>query len=93
MSLAEPTIQELVNRLEMGEQRFRSIEDKLDKICAATAPIEEMKKDVSATKDIVEAWATVKNAGRFIKWLSGVVLAFVAMIAAIKVGISNHIGG
>lgn len=86
----QPSHAEILARLDQGSAQFAMIEESIKEIREALqslpaikADVETMKGDVKATKDLVAAWAAVKTAGRFLKWLGGVVAA----IAAIKVGI------
>jgi len=48
------------------------------------ATLERIETEISATREIVEAWTTAKNVGRFAKWFAGIIAAFVAIWAAIK---------
>lgn len=83
-------------RLARGEERFAHIEEKLDRLLAAVssipeiqADLAEVKGDTAKTKEIVEAWAAVKNVGKFLKWFAGIVAAVSAIIVAIKVGAAH----
>ncbi len=84
----EVTREQIMASLERGQQRFKAIEDLLGKI---HADLEPMKKDIAETRELVEAWDAVKLAGRFVKWIAGVVAAVVAIGAAIKVGVAHVI--
>lgn len=75
-------------RLDKGDERFRMIDEKLDKLIAS---VDALKTDVAETKEIVEAWSAVKTWGRFIKWTGGIVAAFVAIGVAVKVGVAAAI--
>lgn len=72
--------EDVMNRLDNGDGRFRKVEEDLDDIKADVA---EMKETLVAIKDMVEAWTAVKTAGRFIKWLAGLAAIFVALKAGI----------
>lgn len=83
-------------RLARGEERFSHIEEKLDRLLEAVssipeiqADLAEVKGDTAKTKEIVEAWAAVKNVGRFLKWFAGIVAALSAIIVAVKVGAAH----
>ena len=75
------THEDLDIRLKAGEDRFTTIEEKLDKALLA---LTEVKSEVSQTKEIVEAWSAVKTLGRGIKWFSGTLTAVVAAWLVIK---------
>lgn len=78
--------EDIVERLERGDNRFRCIEEKMDAILNS---LEGIRSEVGATKEIVEAWGAVKTAGKFIKWLGGVVAAAIAILVAAKAGIAH----
>lgn len=86
---------DIMLRLKAGDARFARIEKMLremnkrslenaDKLATAAADAEQAKKAAAETKEIVEAWTTVKNAGRFVKWFSGIVTALGVIIIALK---------
>lgn len=68
------THEQLGKRLDQGDQRFANIERKLD----------DMAKDVAATRELVEALTAVKSVARFIKWAGGLAAAFAAFWALAK---------
>lgn len=81
-------------RLARGEERFAHIEEKLDRLLAAVssipeiqADLAEVKGDTAKTKEIVEAWAAVKNVGRFMKWTAGIVTAIGVILTGIVITI------
>lgn len=76
--------EDIMNRLDNGDGRFRKVEEDLDDIKADVA---EMKETLVAIKDMVEAWTAAKTAGRFIKWLGGVAAGLAAIFVALKAGI------
>jgi hypothetical protein len=83
-------------RFARGEERFRTIEDKLDQLLDAVACIPdiqsdlaEVKKDAATTKEIVEAWAAVKTVGKFLKWFAGIIAAVSAIIVAAKISAAH----
>lgn len=82
---------ELDQRLASGERRFSAIEDQLSNIISLLEPLPQMKadiaktkEDVSETKEIMVAYSTVKNVGRFIKWVAPIFAAIVAAVVTIK---------
>lgn len=81
------TEQDIIQRLDKGQERFRVIDENMRAILRAVEDVRDemkaMKAEVEKTKEIVEAWQTVKNAGRFTKWASGIVAAIGAAIGAI----------
>lgn len=84
----QPSHAELQNDLHFVQETVSTVEEKLDQIIASQASFAEQLKDVKktadATKDVVEAWDTARNLARFIKWVSGLIAALVAIAAAIK---------
>lgn len=81
------TREDIDNRLEKDEGRLSDIDSKLSEIAELLKPLPEMQKDIAATKELVEAWATVKNAGRFIKWTGTIAGAIVAIWLLLKAGV------
>lgn len=59
--------------LQRGEQRFDTIERKVD-------------EGNEATKELVEAWKMGTGLVRFMKWLSGFAVALAALWALIRAG-------
>ena len=82
------THEDIAVQLKHGEERFTKIEAALKRIEHAVAPVPAMRADIAATKEIVEAWQTAKNAGRFIKWLGGISAAIAALILLAKASAS-----
>ena len=83
-------------RLARGEERFKAIEEKLDRLLDAVssipeiqADLAEVKGDTAKTKEIVEAWAAVKTMGKFLKWSAGIIAAMSAIIVALKIGAAH----
>ena len=81
-------------RLARGEERFKAIEDKLDRVIEAVssipaiqADLAAVKKDAAATKEIVEAWSAVKTMGRFMKWTAGIVTAIGVILTGVVITI------
>lgn len=90
----EKDAEEVAARLARGEERFRTIEGKLDQLLkvvecipAIQSDLADVKEDAAKTKEIVEAWSTVKNMGRFIKWTGVIATALTATLGAIYVTI------
>lgn len=79
-----PDHQAIIDRLERGERKFASIEESIAKILAAVEPIPDMKANVDATKEIVQAWDAVKTGGRFLKWVAGLVAAIGVLVGFAK---------
>lgn len=67
-------------RLHRGEARFAQIEKQLEMIISCTEGLPAMQQDVAATREIVEAWTTAKNIGRFLKWFGPVAAAAAAVL-------------
>jgi len=44
----------------------------------------KMEEGISATKEIVQAWAAAKTSLQFVKWMAGIVAAILGIWAAIK---------
>lgn len=79
------TEEEIIQRLDQGTAQFAQIRDSLEEITEQLRPLPQMQKDITATKEIVDAWGAVKTGGKFIKWLAGVIAAIGIIIAATKV--------
>lgn len=93
------THEDILARMARGHERFRDIDTKLAVILDRLEPIPglqtdmaEMKEDVAQTKELVEAWTTVKTLSRFLKWVAGLIAAVVAIGIAAKTGIAQMIG-
>ncbi|MBS4048055.1 MAG: hypothetical protein KG075_17045 [Alphaproteobacteria bacterium] len=83
-------------RFARGEERFRAIEDKLDRLLDAVecipaiqSDLAEVKENAAKTKEIVEAWSAVKTMGKFLKWLAAIVAALTTILIAIKVSAAH----
>ena len=48
--------------------------------------IDGLTKEVAQTREIVEAWAAVKTAGKFLRWIGGIGGGIVAIYFGIKFG-------
>jgi hypothetical protein len=48
------------------------------------ATLERIEADLAKTKEIVEAWVTAKNMGKFAKWLAGIAGMVALGWAAVK---------
>ena len=77
---------ELEERLRKGDARFESMEGQLKAIAAAVSGVPEMQADVAATREIVEAWNTAKNLGRFLKWIGPILAAIAGAYIWLKAG-------
>lgn len=82
---------DIMRQLQNGAERFTKLEtllstviEKVEPIPQMQADIAEAKKDIAATKEIVEAWGAIKTAGKFIKWASGVLAGFLAIAAVMR---------
>lgn len=94
----EKDAEEVAARLARGEERFRTIEGKLDRLLDAVACIPDMqsdladvKEDAAKTKEIVEAWSAVKTMGKFLKWSAGIIGAVSAIIVALKISAAHFL--
>ncbi len=94
----EKEAEEVAARVVRGDERFRTIEGKLDRLLDAVECIPDMqsdladvKKDAAATKEIVEAWAAVKTMGKFLKWSAGIIGAVSAIIVALKISAAHFL--
>lgn len=67
-----------------GDARLSAIDKALKGIMEHVQHIPEMREQIAETRDIVEAWSTAKNVGRFIKWAGGILAALAAMWIAVK---------
>lgn len=92
----EKDAEEVATRLARGEERFRTIEGKLDQLLkvvecipAIQSDLADVKEDAAKTKELVEAWAAVKTMGKFLKWSAGIIAAMSAIIVALKVGAAH----
>lgn len=71
MTPHDPTIKESMSRMEQ-------------KIDALIASVDALKAEVAETREIVEAWKSVKLWGEFVKWAAGIITAACVMFAAWK---------
>ena len=96
MAAAQPTHAEIMTRLDRGNDRFARIEESQSEMLtevremrhqfeAAMRQLEEQTREIAKTREIVEAWGAVKTAGRFIKWLGGIIAALGAIYAAVRI--------
>lgn len=79
-------IDHVEGRLDKGEVRFLAVEKKLDEVLELLKVLPAMQADIAETKEIVEAYSTVKNMGRFLKWAAGILGAITVIIIAVKTG-------
>ncbi len=63
-----------------------------DEMANLKTEVHDMRKEVAATKELVEAWTTVKTMGRFIKWFSGLLTGAAAIWLLMKVGAQHLVG-
>lgn len=56
----------------------------LEEIKKLVAPIPDLTKKVTATKEIVELWNAAKTGGKFLKWCAGVLGALTIILVALK---------
>lgn len=73
-------------RLERDEERFSALAQKLD---ALLADVRAVKGDTSTTKEMVNAWTTVKTMGLFLRWAAGIAAAITGLFVVIKSGASS----
>ena len=64
----------------------------LKDISESLSVLPAMQEDISSTKEIVEAWGAVKVAGKFLKWISGIVMAVAVIFLAGKTTLIGWIG-
>ena len=84
-------VDELKDRVERVEDEFASVPGIISEMAGmrrevtqALKPLEQMQKDIAATRGVVEAYDTVKNNGRFVMWLGGLVAVLAASWAAVS---------
>lgn len=94
----EKDAEEVAARLARGEERFRTIEGKLDRLLEAVecipaiqSDLADVKEDTAKTKEIVEAWSAVKTMGKFLKWSAGIIGAASAIIVALKISAAHFL--
>lgn len=72
---------DMARRAQQGDAHVAAFEKKLSAILAS---IDETKEEVVKTREVVEAFETVKNLGKFIKWASTVIAGLVALWVFVK---------
>lgn len=86
--MTTPSHADIYSRIGNIEGQFAAMDEKLDRIIKAQEDMQgqlaEVKKTADATKDVVQAWDTARNVGKFVKWLAGVIAALGAITVAIK---------
>lgn len=87
--MIEPTHADILARLDAGNRRFSDLEEAIKQIGISVGCLPAMQKDISETRDIVEAWQAAKAMGKFVKWAAGIVIAFTAIIVAVKSGLAH----
>lgn len=85
----EEMVKHVDGRFQADSERFTAIESALLEIRDALKPLPDMQKDITSTKEIVEAWAAVKTMGKFLKWFGTCMAGLSAIWIAIKVGASH----
>jgi len=78
------SIEQVAERLDRGDKRFAAIEKKLACLQERTEGLPDMRKDVAATRELVEALSAVKTVARFIKWSASLVAAVAALWAIVR---------
>lgn len=73
-------------RLERDDERFSALDEKL---VALLADVRAVKSDTSTTKEMVNAWTTVKTIGLFLRWAAGIAAAITGLFVVIKAGASS----
>lgn len=73
-------------RLERDDERFSALDEKL---VALLADVRAVKGDTSTTKEMVNAWTTVKTMGLFLRWAAGIAAAITGLFVVIKAGASS----
>lgn len=73
-------------RLERDDERFSALDEKL---VALLADVHAVKGDTSTTKEMVNAWTTVKTMGLFLRWAAGIAAAITGLFVVIKAGTSS----
>lgn len=61
-----------------GDVRFSMLDCALAEIKEHVLHIPQMRREIAETREIVEAWNTAKNTGRFIKWVGVIAAALTA---------------
>ena len=81
---------EIEKRLDHIDSQFELIKSVVEsnrELASAVRQIPEIAASVAQTKELVEAWSTVKNVGRFTKWVAPIVAALVSAYIFIKAGL------
>jgi hypothetical protein len=90
------THEDIAARLDKGDVRFVGIENKLDALSASveslTKTVEPIRDDISVIKEMTGGWRAIGTAGRFAKWIGGVVGAIVALWAFLKITAKAMVG-
>jgi len=73
-------------RLKRDDERFSALDEKL---VALLADVRAVKGDTSTTKEMVNAWTTVKTMGLFLRWAAGIAAAITGLFVVIKAGASS----
>lgn len=81
--------EDLAEQLNRGSEKFVMIEERLSEISTKLECLPQMQKDISATKEIVEAWGAIKTFGKFFKWVGGVVAGLLAFILIAKASVKG----
>lgn len=88
-----PAHEDISERLDAGNVRFKAIEERLDGIVKMLECLPELQKDIAATKEIVEVWNKGKSTaqafvvfGKFVKWIAGILTAIAAIFLVVKAG-------
>lgn len=98
------TQQQILESLANGSKRFAALEkmiednSKVSKECADQLKLlPELKQDIENTaakvdemKEMLEAWDTIKNVARFVKWMASLLAAFAVIWAAMKAGLLHE---
>lgn len=64
-----------------------------DEVQGLKGEVCDLKSDVREMREIVDAWGAVKTAGKFLKWLGGVVAAIAVIVTTIKLSLAGIVGG
>lgn len=92
----QPTHQELSDRMDKFDGKLdeilKAFGEMRDSVSEVKQSLVQVEKDVSETKDLVEAWGAVKTAGKFIKWLGSIATGLVAFYLLAKAGLQHMVG-
>lgn len=78
------------------ETTLKALKTLTDEVLSMSHKITTLETEVKSTREIVEAWGAIKNAGKFIKWLGAIVAALTAIIVSAKLGVQlgiQHVFG